>query len=87
MVGEKLLLFYELFILKHANLYLNLLHKSLNFSDSLVPEQSDSENITVEYQVSQKGTMQLVVDGYPYTRHAAERHILYWRCVQFRPLG
>ncbi|XP_011291266.1 modifier of mdg4 isoform X20 [Musca domestica] len=40
----------------------------------------------VKYRNSLKGTYQLVLDGYPYTRHRVRGDTIYWRCIQFRPL-
>lgn len=40
----------------------------------------------VKYRSSLKGSYQLVLDGYPYTRHRVRGGTIYWRCVQFRPL-
>lgn len=40
----------------------------------------------IHFQSSLKGTCQLVMDGFPYTRHRVLQSTIYWRCVQFRPL-
>lgn len=40
----------------------------------------------VNYITSLKGTYQLCLDGFPYTRHRVRSGTIYWRCVQFRPL-
>ncbi|XP_017475185.1 PREDICTED: modifier of mdg4 isoform X7 [Rhagoletis zephyria] len=40
----------------------------------------------VNYRSSLKGTYQLVLDGFPYSRHRIRGGTIYWRCVQFRPL-
>lgn len=40
----------------------------------------------VKYRNSLKGSYQLVLDGFPYTRHRVRGGTIYWRCVQFRPL-
>lgn len=40
----------------------------------------------VNYRSSLKGTYQLVLDGFPYSRHRIRGCTIYWRCVQFRPL-
>lgn len=36
---------------------------------------------------SVKGTLQITVDGYPFTRHRVKDSTVYWRCVQFKSLG
>ncbi|XP_023309276.1 modifier of mdg4-like isoform X13 [Lucilia cuprina] len=41
----------------------------------------------VKYRSSLKGSYQLVLDGFPYTRHRIRGGTIYWRCVQFRPLN
>ncbi|XP_013102017.1 modifier of mdg4 isoform X19 [Stomoxys calcitrans] len=41
----------------------------------------------VKYRSSLKGSYQLVLDGFPYTRHRVRGGTIYWRCVQFRPLS
>ncbi|XP_061397668.1 modifier of mdg4-like isoform X2 [Musca vetustissima] len=40
----------------------------------------------VKYRNSLKGTYQLVLDGFPYTRHRVRGDTIYWRCIQSRPL-
>lgn len=40
----------------------------------------------IRFRRSVKGTCQLVMDGFPYTRHRVVETTIYWRCVQFRPL-
>nr|XP_029723801.1 FLYWCH-type zinc finger-containing protein 1-like [Aedes albopictus] len=42
---------------------------------------------SAEYSISLKGSLQLMVQGFPYTRHSCKGGKVYWRCVQFKSLG
>ncbi|XP_011198634.2 modifier of mdg4 isoform X13 [Bactrocera dorsalis] len=53
---------------------------------SEVPSDNDVAQNRVNYRSSLKGTYQLVLDGFPYSRHRIRGCTIYWRCVQFRPL-
>ncbi|KAL9693043.1 hypothetical protein quinque_012328 [Culex quinquefasciatus] len=41
----------------------------------------------IEYCRSTKGSLQLLFEGFPYTRHSCKGGKEYWRCVQFKSLG
>ncbi|KAM7363408.1 modifier of mdg4 isoform 18-T19 [Cochliomyia hominivorax] len=59
-------------------------------SDAQETEVSDvpvTDQNRVKYRNSLKGSCQLVLDGFPYTRHRIRGGTIYWRCVQFRPLN
>ncbi|KXJ73914.1 hypothetical protein RP20_CCG014741 [Aedes albopictus] len=36
--------------------------------------------------MSTKGSPQLCIDGFPFTRHIVKEDTIYWRCIQFRAL-
>ncbi|KAL9893456.1 modifier of mdg4-like isoform X5 [Glossina fuscipes] len=57
-------------------------YDSLEDYESLVTDDD-----RVKYRSSLKGSYQLVLDGFPYTRHRCRGDTIYWRCVQFRPLN
>uniref|UniRef100_A0ABK9MFA2 BTB domain-containing protein n=1 Tax=Glossina morsitans morsitans TaxID=37546 RepID=A0ABK9MFA2_GLOMM len=60
-------------------------YDSLEDYESLVTD--DDRVNRVKYRSSLKGSYQLVLDGFPYTRHRCRGTTIYWRCVQFRPLN
>ncbi|XP_055594903.1 modifier of mdg4-like isoform X33 [Uranotaenia lowii] len=44
-------------------------------------------NHIAEYKMGSKGCLQLWLDGFPYSRHSTKKNTIYWRCIQFKPLG
>lgn len=66
--------------------YTNLRNQSLQNSPEKTLKAQSNSDIKVEYIASCKGTPQLVIDGFPFTRHRVRDKTVYWRCVQFRIL-
>ncbi|XP_059611349.1 modifier of mdg4-like isoform X8 [Phlebotomus argentipes] len=55
--------------------------------DQSVAEAQEATECPIEYVSSIKGSFQLCLDGYPFTRHRSRGDTIYWRCVQFKPLA
>lgn len=51
---------------------------SISFPIAPIPE--------AQFVMSTKGSPQLCVDGFTFTRHIVKDDTIYWRCTQFRAL-
>uniref|UniRef100_A0A182TA42 FLYWCH-type domain-containing protein n=1 Tax=Anopheles maculatus TaxID=74869 RepID=A0A182TA42_9DIPT len=43
-----------------------------------------SQKPELRYIRNSKGSQQLCIDGFPFTRHVINKGTVYWRCIQFR---
>ncbi|XP_054726124.1 modifier of mdg4 isoform X13 [Anastrepha obliqua] len=77
--------------------YVDVADQANSDAQDTTPKQRDDQQLDeacaydvaqnrVNYRSSLKGTYQLVLDGFPYSRHRIRGGTIYWRCVQFRPL-
>ncbi|XP_049532487.1 modifier of mdg4-like isoform X23 [Anopheles darlingi] len=56
-------------------------------SDGTSNEQASQDRYRIEYFVTARGGLQLIIDGYRYSRDRILREITTYRCVQYKPLG